>query len=71
MALIGVKPSLAGGDGRFPPVVEACRALAALVGLLNWSYCQLYTDKKEKKIFLIYKKIQKGAVAKLYITNDN
>ncbi len=26
-----------------------------------------YTDKKEKKIFLIYKEIQKGAVAKSYI----
>jgi hypothetical protein len=29
----------------------------------------LYTDKKEKKIFLIYKEIQNGAVAKSYITN--
>jgi hypothetical protein len=29
----------------------------------------LYTDKKEKKIFLIYKDIQTGAVAKLYMTN--
>jgi hypothetical protein len=28
---------------------------------------QLYTDKKEKKIFLIYKEIQKGAVAKSYM----
>jgi hypothetical protein len=26
-----------------------------------------YTNKKEKKIFLIYKEIQKGAVAKSYI----
>ncbi len=26
-----------------------------------------HTDKKEKKIFLIYKEIQKGTVAKLYI----
>jgi hypothetical protein len=26
-----------------------------------------YTDKKEKKIFLIYKEIQNGAVAKLYM----
>ncbi len=26
-----------------------------------------FTDKKEKKIFLIYKEIQKGAVAKLYM----
>jgi hypothetical protein len=28
-----------------------------------------YTDKKEKKIFLIYKDIQNGAVAKSYMTN--
>jgi hypothetical protein len=26
-----------------------------------------YTDKKEKKIFLIYKEIQKGAAAKSYM----
>jgi hypothetical protein len=29
----------------------------------------LYTDKKGKKIFLIKKKIKKGAVAKSYMTN--
>jgi hypothetical protein len=28
-----------------------------------------YTDKKENLIFLIYKEIQNGAVAKSYITN--
>jgi hypothetical protein len=28
-----------------------------------------YTDKKENKIFLIYKEIQSGAVAKTYMTN--
>jgi hypothetical protein len=27
----------------------------------------LYTDKKENKIFLIYKEIQSGAVAKFYM----
>jgi hypothetical protein len=27
------------------------------------------TDKKENKIFLIYKEIQSGAVAKSYMTN--
>jgi hypothetical protein len=27
------------------------------------------TDKKEKKIFLIYKETQKGSVAKSYMTN--
>jgi hypothetical protein len=30
---------------------------------------KLYTDKKENKIFLIYKEIQKEAVAKSYMTN--
>jgi hypothetical protein len=30
---------------------------------------RLYTDKKENKIFLIYKEIQNGAVAKSYMTN--
>ncbi len=28
-----------------------------------------HTDKKENKIFLIYKEIQNGAVAKSYMTN--
>jgi hypothetical protein len=28
-----------------------------------------YTDKKENKIFLVYKEIQSGAVAKSYMTN--
>jgi hypothetical protein len=27
-----------------------------------------YTDKKEKKIFIVYREIQKGAVAKSYRT---
>ncbi len=30
---------------------------------------RLCTDKKENKIFLIYKEIQKGVVAKSYMTN--
>ncbi len=29
-----------------------------------------YTDKKENQIFLVYKEIQNGAVAKSYMTND-
>jgi hypothetical protein len=28
-----------------------------------------HTDKKENQVFLTYKEIQKGAVAKLYMTN--
>jgi len=30
---------------------------------------QQYTDKKENKIFLMYKEIQNGAVAKSYMAN--
>jgi hypothetical protein len=30
---------------------------------------RLHTDKKENKIFLIYREIQSGAVAKSYMTN--
>jgi hypothetical protein len=30
----------------------------------------VYTDKKEKKIFLIYEEIQKGSGAKSYVTNS-
>jgi hypothetical protein len=29
----------------------------------------VYTDKKENQMFLIYKEIQGGAVAKSYMTN--
>jgi hypothetical protein len=29
----------------------------------------MYTDKEENQIFLIYKEIQNGAVAKSYVTN--
>ncbi len=32
-------------------------------------FARKYTDKKENKIFLIYKEIQSGAVAKSYMTN--
>ncbi len=33
-------------------------------------YCSTYTDKQENQIFLIYKEIQNGAVAKSYMTID-
>jgi hypothetical protein len=35
--------------------------------LLGWNV--LYTDKKENQIFLIYKELQNGAVAKSYVTH--
>jgi hypothetical protein len=36
-----------------------------------WAWFGLhgFTDKKENQIFLIYKEIQNGAVAKSYMTN--
>ncbi len=34
-------------------------------------YTGQYTDKKENKIFLIYKEIQNGAVAKSYMNNGH
>ncbi len=36
--------------------------------LMQWG--PICTDKKENQIFLIYKEIQNGAVAKLYMTNS-
>jgi hypothetical protein len=39
-------------------------------GLMSWSSeAEGYTDKKDNKIFLIYKEIQKGSVAKSYMAN--
>ncbi len=35
----------------------------------NILHAVTYTDQKENKIFLIYKEIQNGAVAKSYMTN--
>jgi hypothetical protein len=35
---------------------------------LLFTVLRRWTDKKEKKIFLIYKEIQNGAVAKSYTT---
>ncbi len=35
----------------------------------GWNNAFGYTDKKENKIFLIYKEIHSGAVAKSYMTN--
>jgi hypothetical protein len=34
----------------------------------TYQYC---TDKKENQVFLVYKEIQSGAVAKSYMTNGN
>jgi len=34
----------------------------------HWLQIFVYTDKKEKQIFLIYREIQSGAVAKSYMT---
>jgi hypothetical protein len=39
------------------------------VSLCKSACVRKYTDKKENQIFLIYKEIQNGAVAKSYMTN--
>jgi hypothetical protein len=51
--------------------VAVCRPLQAK-SLCTYGRLVLnfpYTDKKESQIFLIYKEIQNGAVAKSYIIN--
>ncbi len=47
-----------------PVVLNTCVLLQE-----NDSGLSSYTDKKENKIFLIYKEIQNGVVAKSYMTN--
>ncbi len=50
----------------------------AQVNLINATFlrisscilCEILTDKKEKKIFLIYNEIQSGAVAKSFMRKD-
>ncbi len=37
--------------------------------IMQWLEYGFCTDKKENQIFLIYKEIQNGAVAKSYMTN--
>jgi hypothetical protein len=39
------------------------------IKLKSYSHNCLCTDKKEKKIFLIYKEIEMGSVAKSYVRN--
>jgi hypothetical protein len=43
--------------------------LKAVYILVLFHSCPRCTDKKENQIFLIYKEIQRGAVAKSYMTN--
>ena len=49
----------------YPP---PCRARAKPLEIPSLFFA-MYTDKNENKIFLIYKEIQSGAVAKSYMTN--
>ncbi len=52
------------------PTLSLSPSLCVANGVLPrccWSAA--YTDKKEKKSFLTYMEIQKGAVAKSYMTN--
>jgi hypothetical protein len=51
-----------------------CRAANTVGTIASSARLNIYgtanhTDKKEKKIFLIYKEIQNGAVAKSFMTN--
>jgi hypothetical protein len=39
------------------------------VTVIIFGWLQQYTDKKEHKIFLIYKEIQMGSVAQSYMTD--
>jgi hypothetical protein len=39
-------------------------------GVMVWRTVPRYTDKKENQVFLIYKEIQSGAVAKSYMRKD-
>ncbi len=55
-------PLQGGGGGLVSTFLLARRVFFLLVANLNG-----HTDKKEKKIFLIYKEIQSGAVAKSYM----
>jgi hypothetical protein len=48
------------------PVSISCNTNSTNNSNFMYFLC-LHTDKKEKKIFLIYKEIQKGAVAKSYM----
>ncbi len=51
-----------------PPMTYS--TIGDLLGEIEMKGLNRYTDKKEKKIFLIYKEIQNGAVAKSYMTNN-
>ncbi len=48
-------------------VCTGCRAVIAYRAMAG--HHVVYTDEKENKIFLIYREIQSGAVAKSYMTN--
>jgi hypothetical protein len=52
-------------------ITKNCKAIFMGKSEKNFrdSPCRHCTDKKENKIFLIYKEIQKGAVAQSYMTN--
>jgi hypothetical protein len=59
----GLKLPLAGGDDANILLYDDAQLWVTLLSIV------LYTDKKENKIFLLYKDIQYGAVAKSYMTN--
>jgi hypothetical protein len=73
-----LRPGRPGGAGiRAALLLRLCRAAAAghapgTGGQQTFTHLrrgEYNTDKKENQIFLIYKEIQSGAVAKSYMTN--
>jgi hypothetical protein len=67
-------PYTSGGGGGGESATGRVRCFLPIVGYARLENRQgysvpnvMYTDKKENKIFLIYKEIQSGAVAKSYM----
>jgi hypothetical protein len=68
--LIGISHSQSNKlTGSCPQHSVAHRAPAQMPPVGVCSMGDSYTDKKENQIFLIYREIQSGAVAKSYVTN--
>jgi hypothetical protein len=68
---VSTAEELCGGQARCPSSYYVRYALYVLYALYAlyalYVFYALYTDKKENEIFLIYKEIQNGAVAKSYL----
>jgi hypothetical protein len=47
--------------------IAFCCSAEAFTGVPSWNLNSGHTDKKENQIFLVYKEIQSGALAKSYM----